>query len=108
MKKLLFSLATVALAMASAASYSVKIFDPVYLNGHELKPGDYRLEVKEGTAVLKSGKDTFESPVKVENGEGKFNTTTVRYSTVAGKPTVEEIRLRGTSTRLVFNNSEMS
>ena len=56
MKKLLLSLATVALAVAGAATHTVKIFDPVYLNGHELKPGDYKLELKEGTAVLKSGK----------------------------------------------------
>jgi hypothetical protein len=103
MKKLLLSLATVALAVAGAATHTVRIFDPVYLNGHELKPGDYKLELKDGTAVLRSGKDTIESPVKVENGDSKFGTTTVRYSTVAGKPTVEEIRLRGTNTKLVFN-----
>ncbi len=103
MKKLLFSLATFALMAASAATHTVKIFDPVYFNGHELKPGDYKLELKEGTAVLKNGKDTFEAPVKVETGDGKFNSTTVRYSNAAGKPTVEEIRLRGTSTRLVFS-----
>jgi hypothetical protein len=103
MKKLLLSLATVALAVASAATHSVKIFDPVYLNGHELKPGDYKLELKEGTAVLKIGKETIEAPVKVENGDSKFSSTTVRYNNIGGKPTVEEIRLRGTTTKLVFN-----
>ena len=41
--------------------------------------------------------------MKVENGDSKFGTTTVRYNNIAGKPTVEEIRLRGTTTKLVFN-----
>ena len=102
-KRLLLSLATIALAVAGAATHTVRIFDPVYFNGHELKPGDYKLELKDGTAVLKNGKNTFEAPVKVENGDLKFDTTTVRYNKVAGKPIVEEIRLRGTTTKLVFN-----
>jgi hypothetical protein len=41
--------------------------------------------------------------VKVEKAENKFKSTSVRYTNGDGKLTVQEIRLGGTSTRLVFN-----
>ena len=97
--KILIAFSTLALAMASAAtSYSVKLFDASVLNGNQLKPGEYRLELKENTAVLKLGKRVVEAPVKVENTPTKISTTSVKY--VNGQ--IQEIRLGGTSTKLVF------
>jgi hypothetical protein len=44
-----------------------------------------------------------ESPVKVEEGDTRFATTVVRYVPGAdGKARIQEIRIGGTKTRLVF------
>ena len=44
-----------------------------------------------------------ESTVKVEEGDTKFDTTAVRYVNSAdGKIRIQEIRIGGTKTKLVF------
>jgi hypothetical protein len=102
-KNVLLGFATAALAVASAASsYSVTFYQPVTINGTALKAGDYKLELKDnGMAVIKQGKTTTEAPVKVETESEKFSRSSVRIS--GGQ--VEEIRLGGTSKRLVFEKS---
>lgn len=103
MNKFLLTFATAALAVASAASYRVTVYQPSYIGGTELKPGDYKIELKENKAVIKAGKETIEAPVKVEAGDQKFNSTAVRYTNADGKMKVNEIRIGGTATRLVFD-----
>jgi hypothetical protein len=101
----MLSFGTLALAIASAASsYHFSIFQPSIFGGKELKPGDYKLQLNGDKATVKVGKETLEATVKVENGTEKFSETSLRYSTADGKMTVQEIRLGGTTTRLVFNN----
>src|SRR5580658_10441125 len=108
MSNLMLSFGTLALAIASAASsYHFSIFEPSFVAGQALKPGDYKLEVNGDKAVIKAGKQIVETAVKVENGSEKFDETSVRYATADGKNTVTEIRLGGTHTRLVFNNDKM-
>ena len=105
MKKLMFSFATLALAVASAASsYHFSIFQPSTVAGKELKPGDYKIELNGDKATIKVGKQTLEATVKVESGTEKFSETSVRYNSADGKMLVQEIRLGGTKTKLVFNN----
>lgn len=104
MKKLLIAFATVALAVASAATkYNITLFQPSMINGTELKPGDYKVEVEGNKAVFKQGKKTFEAPVKVEETSDKYGTNTVRY--IEGSH-VQEIRVGGTHTKLVFEGAE--
>ena len=102
-KNVLLGFATAALAVASAASsYTVTFYQPVTINGTQLKAGDYKLELKEnGMAVIKQGKTMTEAPVKVENESEKFSRSSVKIN--GGQ--VEEIRLGGTSKRLVFEKS---
>jgi hypothetical protein len=103
--KLLLSFGTLALAIASAASsYHFSLFQNSIVAGKELKPGDYKLQLNGDKAIIKVGKETVEAAVKVENGTQKFSETSVRFGTADGKMTVQEIRLGGTSTKLVFNN----
>jgi hypothetical protein len=103
--KLTLCFGTLALAVASAAStYRVTLFQPSVVGGSELKPGDYKIEVAGDKAVIKTGKNTVEAPVKVETGDEKFGNTAVRYATSDGKARIQEIRLGGTNTKLVFNN----
>ena len=103
MKKFVFSLATFALAAASAAeSHRVTLHSPAVLNGQELKAGDYRLELDGAKAVLKKGKEVATANVRVESADQKYASTAVRYATGDGKNNINEIRLGGTRTRIVF------
>lgn len=105
MKKLLFGFSTIALAIASAAvNYKVTLFQPSIVAGTELKPGQYKIEVDNNKAVLKNGKTVVEADVKVETGDEKYPSTSVRYANADGKYKVQEIRVGGTNTKLVFNN----
>ena len=102
LKKLLFGFAIVAMAVVSAAAhYDVTFYDPVMINGTMLKPGDYSLEIKENTAIIKQGKMTVQASVKLENSDKKFQTNTVRLDGTR----LDEIRLGGTRTRVVFEKT---
>lgn len=99
-KTFLLGFASIALAVASAAnSYNVTLYQPVMVNGSELKAGDYKLELKDKTAVLKQGKNATEAPVKIENDGQKYARTAVRMNGMQ----IEEIRIGGTNTRVVFD-----
>ncbi len=88
-KKLVAGFALIsALAIASAAnSYTT------------FKPGDCKVEVKDNHVVLKQGKTSAEATVKVESAKNKFQSTSVGY---ADGNHIQEIRLGGTTTKLVF------
>jgi len=100
LRKVLLTMSTVALVVASAAStYKVTVFEKSMIQGKEVRPGEYKIELKgDNTAVLKQGKNVLEVPVKVENTESKVSTTSIKY--VNG--TIQEIRLGGTNTKLLF------
>jgi hypothetical protein len=105
MKKLFLSFTTIALAIASAAAnYRVTLFQPSIIAGTELKPGSYKIELKDNKAIVRGGKDVVEAAVKVETTDEKFGSTSVRYTNGDGKYHVQEIRLGGTNTKLVFEN----
>jgi hypothetical protein len=101
MRKAVFFM-LLAAAVASAKSYTVNLFQPAMFGSVELQPGEYKVEVNEQKAVIRNGKVLGESPVKVESGETKYGTTTVRFDNSSGKMKIQEIRLGGTKTKLVF------
>src|ERR1044071_3452508 len=105
-RKLALSFAAFAgLALASAKSYTVSLFFPVKVGATELKAGDYRLELDNNKVVIRSGrKIQSEADVRVEENSTKYNTTTVRVTGAAGNQHIQEIRLGGTKTKLVFND----
>ena len=94
---------TFALAWASAATYTVTLFQPSTVAGKDLKPGDYKLTVENDKAVIMKGKEKIEASVKIESADSKFSATSVRYTDQGGKMKVQEIRLGGTNTKVVFN-----
>ena len=100
-----FVLMTAVAAMASSKSYTVNLLAPATFGGVELKHGEYKVEVNDQTAVIRSGKLRGECPVKVENTENKFDTTSVRLDHATGKPKIQEIRIGGTKTKLVFTET---
>ena len=103
LKKILFGFTTVALAIGSAATtYHVTLFQSSVINGTELKPGDYKVEIKNDKAVFSQGKNTTEAPVKVvEDAQQKYRSNVVRYGP---ESRVQEMRIGGTRTKLVFGN----
>jgi hypothetical protein len=94
---------TLALAVASASTHSVQLFQPSIVSGQELKPGQYKLTVDDSKVIISKGKQSVEASVKMETSDSKFSSTSVRYITEGGKMKVSEIRLGGTNTKLVFN-----
>jgi len=88
---------------ASAASYSVTLFQPSVVAGTELKAGEYKLTIDGDKATITKGKEKVEAAVKMETSENKFSATSVRYSDQGGKMKIQEIRLGGTTTKVVFN-----
>jgi hypothetical protein len=90
-------------ALAAAATYNVKIYDSVTIDGKELKPGTYKVEVKDSSAVIRSGKDSTEVKVRTEISERKYDSTAVRYSKEGSKNNLEEIHIGGTRTKLIFD-----
>lgn len=102
-KRLLTAFAVLALAVASAKTYTVTLYEPSVLAGTELKPGDYRLDLQDTKIVLKGGKQSVESAVKVQKSDTKYSATSVRYADGGGKLKIQEIRLGGTNLKLVFD-----
>ncbi len=103
MNKLMLCFAILALAVASADTFRVTLYQPSVVSGQELKPGEYKLEVTDNKVVISKGKTAVEAAVTVEKADAKFKTTSVRYANGDGKMTVREIRLGGTNTKLIFN-----
>ena len=103
-KKVLITFATLAVAVASAATtYKVKLVEPTMVSGTMLKAGDYKVEVLDNKAVFTTGKTTKEAKVKVESAEQKFNSTSFRYDkSTDGSLRLQELKIGGSNTKLVF------
>jgi hypothetical protein len=93
------------LAFAGGRTYTVSLFEKAMFGNTELTPGQYKVEVNDQKATIRQGKTQLESPVKVEENASKFDTTTVRYNHDGGKTRIEEIRLGGTKTKLLFTTA---
>src|SRR6195256_120417 len=103
--KLVVCLGSVAMAWASAAKpYEVNFNNPAQVNGTELKPGTYTVEVAGDKAMIHGKKQSVEAAVKVEEGNERYFTTIVRYIMVDGKYRIGSICLGGTKTKLIFEN----
>lgn len=103
MKSILLSLSLFAASVASAATYRVTLFQTSNVGGKDLKPGDYKMEVNGNKASFKRDKETVEADVKVESNGPKYSSTSVRYLQDEGKYRIQEIRIGGTTTKVVFD-----
>ena len=102
-KRLVIVFLMLALAVASAKTYWVTLYQPSVVAGTELKAGEYRMDVDGNQVRIKNGKLAVETAVKVEENGEKYARTSIRYSNDDGKYTVQEIRLANTNVKLVFN-----
>ena len=101
--KLMFVSATLALAVASAASsYDVTLSSPTMVGSTELKAGDYKIQVEGSKVTFKSGKNVIEVQATVsESGDKKYPITSFESSGAK----LKEIHLGGTKTKLVFESA---
>lgn len=104
MKKAIAVIFAIGISAAYAASsYQVTLYKPTTINGTQLKQGPIKVELQGDKVLIKQGKTSVESNVIVQNGERKFEASSVSYS--SGAPDqVEEIRLGGTATKLLFES----
>jgi hypothetical protein len=105
LRKVVFSFAVLGLALASAKSYSVSLFEPALAGTTELQPGQYQVSVTGQTATIRIGKTASEVPVKVEASDTKYDNTSVKYVVSGGKKQIQEIHLAGTKTKIVFTEA---
>lgn len=110
LQRFLVVFAILALVLASAgtvpapgSSFRVNISQQSVVKGTDLKPGEYKISLGTETATFAMGKTKVEAPVKIETAQEKFSSTAVRYTTENGKMMISEIRIGGTTTRLIFN-----
>jgi hypothetical protein len=88
---------------AAKSSFHITLMQPSVVNGTDLKPGDYKLNLGDGKITLVQGKISVEAPAKIETVESKFDSTAIRYTDQAGKQSVAEIRIGGSKTKIVLN-----
>ena len=105
MKQILLGL-TVAAALANAATFKLDLSAPSVINGQELAPGEYKVSYNDQSMTLTKGKQTFTAPVRVESAEGKARTTVLRYDQEHDKMVLKEIRVGGSSTKLVVDQTQ--
>lgn len=104
MKKAIAVMLAIGVSAAYAASsYQVTLYKATTINGMQLKPGPVKLELQGDKVVVKQGKTSVESNVTVQNGERKFDASSVTYNATATDQ-VQEIRLGGTATKLLFES----
>ena len=100
--KLVLCLTTLGLALASAKSYSIDLFGPTMAGTTQLEAGKYNVEVLDQKVVISKGKVRVESPVTVGTSDAKYDSTRVVLSVNGDKRKIQEIRLGGTTTKLVL------
>ena len=98
-KRFFLSFLTAAMMVSAAGSYHFTISREATVAGKQLTAGDYKVEMKGDTAVLKHGREIVEVPARVETDPNKFPSTTVRY---VNEKEIQQIGFGGTHTKIVF------
>jgi hypothetical protein len=100
--RLLLAFMAAGLAVASAKTYAIDLFQPVMLGSTTLKPGHYTVNVDGDKAVLRNGKIEGEAVVKMEDADQKYDRTSVVLLNNDGQMHIHEIHIGGTKMKLVF------
>src|SRR5580704_19432306 len=107
MKKAIAVMLAIGISAAYAApSYEFTLYKATTVNGAQLKPGPVKLELQGDKVVIKQGKTSVESNVTVQNGAHKFDASSVGYVGDSANNQVQEIRLGGTTTKLLFDSGD--
>jgi hypothetical protein len=87
---------------AAKSTFRITLMQPSVVNGTELKPGEYKLNLGDGKITLVQGKVSVDAPATIETQEKKFDATAIRYKAEGAKQVVAEIRIGGSKTRIVL------
>ena len=103
MKKVLLSsfVALGTVAFAASGTVKVNIFQDSVIEGKTVKAGQYKLSMENGNAVLTAGKQSVSVPAREETVPNKISSTQLIFT---NNTTLQEIRLGGTNTKIVFDN----
>lgn len=105
MRKLFLLYFSIGLAVAGAASndYKVTLSSPTWVGTTQLSPGDYRIQVEDNRAVIKSrNRQVAEAPARIETSPQKYSLTSLSIVQEDNKPVLKEVRVGGTTTRIVI------
>jgi len=91
-------------AVGQAATYNVTLLKPTVIAGQTLKPGEYKVEVNNNTAVISHGKQSVEAKVTTEETDKKFDATTIKYFRDGATYKLQEIGIGGSKTKLVVHD----
>jgi len=108
-QKIVLILAVLAL-VASAGTipahgiYKFSLDRPSVVKGTVLTPGEYKISLGDAkvTITTNKGKVALETAAKIESAPKKYADTVVGFDSENGKPQITEIRLGGTTTKVVF------
>jgi len=97
-------LAVSSLSVLSAKTFEIILSTATKAGSVQLKPGQYKLKVEGDKATFTdvNSAKSFTTPVKVQEGDKKFNDTRVQSSKEGDTDKIEEIDLGGTKTKLGF------
>jgi hypothetical protein len=91
------------LGIASAKTYDIILDQPAKAGATDLKAGEYKVKVEGSQAVFTDARNakSFSVPVKIENGDKKFDNTAVETDNQGGVDSIHAIDLGGSNTRLM-------
>lgn len=106
MSKTLLGACVFSLGIATAASnYHIRIADPTWVGGTELKPGEYDVRVEGGKITFKQGKKVIEASAKVDTNAAKFADTQLIVKTENGQAKLKEVDLGGTTSKVMLSDA---
>jgi hypothetical protein len=104
--KLMLGACVFALGIATAAStYHVKIADPTWVGGTQLKPGEYDVKVDGDKITFKQGKNVVAVAAKVETSATKYSDTQMDIKTENGQAKLKELDLGGTKSKIMLTDA---
>ncbi len=88
--------------IASAKSYDFVLTSPAMAGSNQLKPGQYKVQVKGTQAVIvdENSSKSVTVNVKIEQADHKFDHTSVQSTNSNGVDNIQVIELGGSNTRL--------
>src|SRR5271170_2869376 len=103
LNKLMLGACVFSLGIATAASsYHVKIADPTWVGGTQLKPGEYEVKVDGDKVTFKQGKNVIAVSAKVETNAAKYADTQMDVKTENGRAKMVELDLGGTKSKITM------
>ena len=105
--KLSLLIGTVALstlAMAGPKNYNVVLSSPTKAGSVQLAPGEYKVKVEGSNAIFtdEHTRASFTVPVKIENSETKYRSTTLDTTKQGDGAQITSIGLGGSKVKLEF------